>query len=141
MHELLKLDNQLCFQLYTANRLMTRLYKPLLDPFQLTYPQYLVLLVLFETDRISVKELGEKLFLDSGTLTPVLKRMEASGFLERVRSSDDERRLEVCLSDDGKALEKQLLDVPLKLCQKYTLPVQDAVDLRETLKKLNQWML
>ncbi|MBN2794210.1 MAG: MarR family transcriptional regulator [Clostridia bacterium] len=141
MHELLKLDNQLCFQLYTANRLMTRLYKPLLDPYQLTYPQYLVLLVLFETDNISVKDLGEKLYLDSGTLTPVLKRMESCGFIERVRSKDDERKLEIALTFLGKNLEAQLLEVPLKLCQKYTMPLEEAIKLRETLKKLNQWML
>lgn len=141
MNDLLKLDNQLCFQLYTANRLMTRLYKPLLDPFHLTYPQYLTLLVLFEADGISVKALGEKLHLDSGTLTPVLKRLEGHGYVKRDRSVEDERRLIVALTDKGKALEDKLLAVPRALCHQYDLPLDQVVMLRETLKKLNEMLL
>src|SRR5438876_7144972 len=94
----LALDNQLCFSLYSTSLAMTKLYKPLLAPLGLTYPQYLVLLVLWETDAISVNELGARLFLDSGTLTPLLKRMQTAGWLARTRDAADERRVIVTLT-------------------------------------------
>lgn len=98
----LRLDNQLCFALYSASLAMTKAYKPLLDALGLTYPQYLVMLVLWEHGMLSVSELGERLFLDSGTLTPLLKRMEAGGWLARVRSLEDERRVMVSLTPAGR---------------------------------------
>ena len=111
--DLLHLDHQLCFAMYSSSLLMTKLYKPLLGTLGLTYPQYLVLLVLWETDAISVGELGEQLYLDSGTLTPLLKRMEAAGWLTRERATHDERRVIVTLSPAGRALRRKAAQVPL----------------------------
>src|SRR5438132_4782254 len=96
--EALQLDNQLCFALYSASLAMTKLYKPLLDELGLTYPQYLVMLALWEQDGLAVSGLGERLSLDSGTLTPLLKRLEAAGFISRVRDVEDERRVRVTLT-------------------------------------------
>ena len=106
------LDNQLCFALYSASLAMTKLYKPLLDALELTYPQYLVLLVLWESDGASVSQLGERLSLDSGTLTPLLKRMEAAGWLQRQRDPADERRVQVRLTDAGRALQARAAHIP-----------------------------
>lgn len=106
------LDNQLCFALYSASLAMTKLYKPLLDALNLTYPQYLALLALWESDDITVSALGERLNLDSGTLTPLLKRMEAAGWLTRERSSEDERRVHVLLTEAGRALQQQAAHIP-----------------------------
>lgn len=111
----LRLDRQMCFALYSASLAMTKLYKPLLEPLGLTYPQYLVLLVLWERDGLSVGELGERLFLDSGTLTPLLKRMEAAGLLERARAADDERRVIVSLTAAARVLKQRARDVPQQL--------------------------
>ena len=108
-----RLDHQLCFALYSSSLLMTKLYKPVLAPLGLTYPQYLVLLVLWETDRVMVSELGERLFLDSGTLTPLLKRMETAGLLTRTRAVDDERRVIVGLTAAGRALRRKAESVPI----------------------------
>ena len=108
----LRLDNQLCFALYSASLAMTKAYKPLLDALGLTYPQYLVMLVLWEHGMLSVSELGERLFLDSGTLTPLLKRMEAGGWLARVRSLEDERRVMVSLTPAGRKLKARAARVP-----------------------------
>ena len=108
----LLLDNQMCFALYSASLTMTKVYKPLLQKFGLTYPQYLVMLVLWEQDARSVSELGERLFLDSGTLTPLLKRLEALDFITRTRDPADERRVIVALTAAGRRLQKQSLAVP-----------------------------
>jgi DNA-binding MarR family transcriptional regulator len=110
--EMLKLDHQLCFALYSSSLAMTKLYKPLLDPLGLTYPQYLAMLVLWEGDAVSVSELGQRLQLDSGTLTPLLKRLEASGWVERERDSADERRVRVHLTPAGRALKLRAAKVP-----------------------------
>ena len=107
-----QLDHQLCFALYSSSLQMTKLYKPVLAPLGLTYPQYLVLLVLWEGDAIGVGELGVRLYLDSGTLTPLLKRMEAAGQLVRSRAADDERRVSVALSSAGRALRRKAAHVP-----------------------------
>ena len=108
----LLLDNQLCFAMYSTSLAMTKLYKPLLADLGLTYPQYLVMLVLWETDALTVSALGERLYLDSGTLTPLLKRMEQSGLLARVRSAQDERRVEVSLTHVGRKLKARAAAVP-----------------------------
>lgn len=108
----LLLDSQMCFALYSASLTMTKIYKPLLARFDLTYPQYLVLLVLWEQDQRSVSELGERLYLDSGTLTPLLKRLEALDYVSRQRDSEDERRVIVSLTPGGKSLRKKTLTVP-----------------------------
>jgi DNA-binding MarR family transcriptional regulator len=108
----LLLDNQLCFALYSASLAMTKLYKPLLDPLGLTYPQYLVMLVLWEGDGLTVSQLGDRLALDSGTLTPLLKRLESLGHLQRLRDSADERRVLLQLTAQGRALRSQAQRVP-----------------------------
>lgn len=105
------LQDQLCFALYSATHAIQRLYRPLLKALDLTYPQYLVLLVLWETDGLSVSDIGERLFLDSATLTPLLKRMEASGLLERRRSPDDERRVRISLTAKAVALRSNVAEV------------------------------
>ena len=121
----LALDHQLCFALYAASLAMTKAYKPLLSPLGLTYPQYLVLLVLWEGDGISVSHLGERLTLDSGTLTPLLKRLEAQGLLQRQRDSADERRVLVDLTPAGRNLREQAAAVP------QTIACASACDLQQ----------
>jgi len=108
----LQLDRQLCFALYSASLAMTKLYKPLLAPLNLTYPQYLVMLVLWEADGITVSQLGERIALDSGTLTPLLKRLEASKLVQRLRDSADERRVLLQLTPAGRALKVKAAAVP-----------------------------
>jgi DNA-binding MarR family transcriptional regulator len=112
---LLALDNQLCFALYSASLAMTKTYKPLLEKLQLTYPQYLVMLVLWERDGILVKEIGERLFLDSGTLTPLLKRLQASDLIARTRDRADERQVRITLTAAGRALRQKAQQVPLQI--------------------------
>ena len=113
--DLQRLDHQLCFALYSSSLVMTKLYKPVLGVLGLTYPQYLVLLVLWENDAIGVGELGERLYLDSGTLTPLLKRMEAAGLLARERAASDERRVIVTLTAAGRALRRKAEGVPMQV--------------------------
>ncbi len=113
----LTLDHQLCFALYSASLAMTKLYKPLLDPLGLTYPQYLVMLVLWEGDGVTVGAVGERLALDSGTLTPLLKRLEAAGFMQRLRDAADERRVLLQLTPAGRALKERALAVPPQVAQ------------------------
>lgn len=108
----LQLDRQLCFALYSASLAMTKLYKPLLTPLKLTYPQYLVMLVLWEADGITVSQLGERVALDSGTLTPLLKRLEASKLVQRLRDNADERRVLLQLTPAGRALKAKAAAVP-----------------------------
>ncbi len=108
----LRLDHQLCFALYSSSLAMTKLYKPLLDPLGLTYPQYLAMLVLWESDGVTVSRLGERLTLDSGTLTPLLKRLESAGLVQRLRDSADERRVLLRLTRAGRALKKKAVGVP-----------------------------
>ena len=110
--EILLLDNQLCFALYSASLAMTKFYKPLLDPLGLTYPQYLVMLVLWEGDGLTVSRLGDRLALDSGTLTPLLKRLESSDLVRRLRDTADERRVLLHLTSAGRALKAKALAVP-----------------------------
>jgi DNA-binding MarR family transcriptional regulator len=132
--EQLRLDRQLCFALYAASGLVTRAYRPLLEPLGLTYPQYLVMLVLWEQAPRTVGELGEALDLDSGTLTPLLKRMEASGLVTRARDPADERRVQVALTDKGRALRDQAASVPETLACALSLAPEDLTDLRATLQ-------
>src|SRR5437868_14916276 len=108
----LLLGNQLCFAVYSTAHAFNRLYKPLLDRLGLTYPQYLVMLVLWEQDGVAVKEIGERLYLDSGTLTPLLKRMEAAGLVKRTRSTEDERQVLIALTPQGQALKEKARTVP-----------------------------
>ena len=108
----LLLGNQICFAVYSTAHAFNRVYKPLLDRLGLTYPQYLVMLVLWERDDVPLKDIGEKLFLDSGTLTPLLKRLEASGLIKRTRSTEDERQVLIALTPKGQALREEARTVP-----------------------------
>ncbi|ADJ64549.1 MarR family transcriptional regulator [Herbaspirillum seropedicae] len=121
----LLLDHQLCFAMYSASLAMTKAYKKLLAPLDITYPQYLVMMVLWEKDQVTVSELGGRLFLDSGTLTPLLKRMEAMGLLHRTRDAEDERRVLVSLTPAGRALREKAKTVPLQMS--CMLPSLDQV--------------
>jgi DNA-binding MarR family transcriptional regulator len=137
----LQLDNQVCFALYSTSLAMTKLYKPLLAPLGLTYPQYLAFLVLWERDGLTVGELGERLFLDSGTLTPLLKRMESAGWLQRQRAADDERRVLVSLTPEGRALRQKARNVPSQLAQASGCNVGELTDLTQRLQHLRQQLL
>lgn len=130
------LDNQLCFALYSTSLAMTKLYKPLLAELGLTYPQYLVLLVLWESDNLSVSALGERLYLDSGTLTPLLKRMASAGLLSRTRATDDERRVQVTLTDAGQALRERAAAIPQCLMQATQCAVPELVALTQQLQSV-----
>jgi DNA-binding MarR family transcriptional regulator len=134
----LRLDAQLCFPLYAASNLLTRLYRPLLDELGLTYPQYLVMLVLWQQAPASVGELSEKLYLDSGTLTPLLKRLEAAGLVRRQRSAVDERRVEVSLTPNGEALKKRALQVPGAMACRIGMDNERFIGLRAELQALMQ---
>lgn len=131
-----QLDHQLCFALYSASLAMTKLYKPLLDQLGLTYPQYLVMLVLWERDALMVSELGERLFLDSGTLTPLLKRMEAAGWLLRQRDAADERRVRATLTDAGRALRRQAAGIPACVLQQSQCTLDELQALTRQVQQL-----
>lgn len=128
-YEQLKLDNQLCFPLYACSRHITRLYTPVLEPLGLTYTQYITLLVLWEKNGLTVKDLGEKLFLDSGTLTPLLKKLEAQGLVQRKRSENDERSVIVTLTEKGTNLKETAASIPDKIASCVNLPEKDAREL------------
>ena len=133
---ILRLDNQVCFALYSASLAMTKLYKPLLDQIGLTYPQYLVMLVLWEQDGVTVSELGERLFLDSGTLTPLLKRLEAQGQIARLRDVQDERRVRITLTTEGRALRDQAEAIPPCVLQSTQCSIAELTALTTELKQL-----
>ena len=132
----LMLDNQLCFALYSASLAMTKRYKPLLEALGLTYPQYLVMLVLWEHSGVTVSQLGERLFLDSGTLTPLLKRMEVAGHLLRIRSVQDERRVQITLTAAGRRLKTSAGRVPSCVVQAAGCPLPELVALTRQLQAL-----
>lgn len=137
---LLALDNQLCFALYAVNRAITGRYRPLLAELDLTYPQYLVMLVMWEADRkgdtLRVSSIGERLRLDSGTLTPLLRRLEQRGLMTRQRSSEDERVVTVALTDAGRSMRERASAVPLRLLSELGVGPEQAVQLREDLRGL-----
>lgn len=130
------MDRQLCFALYSASRAMTAAYRPILTELNLTYPQYLVLLVLWEEERVTVGRLGERLQLDSGTLSPLLKRLEANGFIRRERSLQDERQVEVTLTPAGRKLEGKAQCIPQQLGARMGITERDAADLRDAIHRL-----
>ncbi len=134
--EAMKLANQLCFPLYAAARHVTGLYTPWLKPLGLTYTQYIVLLVLWEKDGISVTEIGEKLMLDNGTLSPLLKKMEQAGYLERRRCRKDDRVVEITLTDAGRALQEKAREVPGRVASCIDLPPEKAQALYNLLYEL-----
>ncbi|HSV79032.1 MAG TPA: MarR family transcriptional regulator [Ramlibacter sp.] len=132
----LLLDNQLCFALYSASLAMTKLYKPLLDELGITYPQYLVLLVLWETDGPTVSELGQRLSLDSGTLTPLLKRLETAGLISRLRDVADERRVRIQLTAAGRKLKAKATKVPSCVLAASQCSVSELVQLTQQVRNL-----
>ena len=134
--EAMKLANQLCFPLYAAARHVTNLYTPWLKPLGLTYTQYIVFLVLWEKDGVSVTEIGEKLMLDNGTLSPLLKKMEQAGYLERRRCRRDDRIVEITLTDAGRALQEKAKDIPTHVASCIDLPPEKAQTLYSLLYEL-----
>jgi transcriptional regulator, MarR family len=135
-YDMLKLENQLCFPLYACSREIVKKYHPHLDEIGLTYTQYIVMMVMWDKNRLSVKELGEKLYLDSGTLTPVLKSLESKGFVTRKRSSEDERVLIVEITDGGEALKERAAEIPPKIACCVTLTPEEAAELHRMLYKI-----
>ncbi|WP_283607517.1 MarR family winged helix-turn-helix transcriptional regulator [Mycolicibacterium poriferae] len=129
----LRLEEQLCFALYSASRAVTSAYRPLLDELNLTYPQYLVLLVLWEDDACTIGQLGDRLHLDSGTLSPLIKRLEAAGLVRRQRSNADERRVDVTLTAEGRALEDRAACIPERLLGSTDADPAQLAALREAL--------
>jgi DNA-binding MarR family transcriptional regulator len=132
----LRLDNQICFAVYSAAHAFNRVYKPLLDKLGLTYPQYLVMLVLWERDGVPVKVIGERLFLDSGTLTPLLKRLEAAGFIKRTRGTRDERQVLIALTPKGEALREKARAVPQSILAASACAVGELVAMKNEIVAL-----
>lgn len=132
----LKLENQICFPLYAAARKVTNLYTPFLSELDLTYTQYIVMMVLWEQDGISVKELGQKLYLDSGTLTPLLKNLEKKGFVTRSRSKEDERSTIAVLTKEGKELREKAIEIPGQVGNCIQIAPEDAIQLYQLLYKV-----
>jgi len=135
-YDILKLSHQLCFPLYACSREVIKRYKPHLDPLDLTYTQYITMLVLWEKKCLNVKELGECLFLDSGTLTPLLKKLEAKGLLTRQRSTRDERNLMVSITPLGEELKEKAAEIPAKMAKCVCLSHEESLTLYQLLYKL-----
>ena len=135
-YDSLKLENQLCFPLYACSKEIVRRYKTYLDKLDLTYTQYIVMMVMWEEKELNVKELGDKLFLDSGTLTPVLKKLEAKGFVTRERSKIDERTLIVTLTEGGKELRESAVGIPVGMRGCLKLSDEEMIQLRTMLNKI-----
>ena len=132
----LALGDQLCFALYSASRAMSKVYRPLLDPLGLTYPQYLVMLVLWEGDGLKVSEIGERLYLDSATLTPLLKRLQSAGLVTRTRASTDERRVLIALTSAGRALKARAARLPGSILRAAACTVYDQAAIQAQLESL-----
>ena len=135
-YDALKIENQLCFPLYACAREVVKRYTPFLDDIDLTYTQYIVMMVLWDKKSVTVKELGQILYLDSGTLTPLLKKLESKGYLSRKRSEADERNLIVTISDQGEDLREKAAEVPGKISQCMALDIEEAMTLYRILYKL-----
>lgn len=139
--DLLKVDNFICFALYSAGHAFTRLYKPLLEPLGLTYPQYLVMAVLWEKDDRPVGEIGEKLLLESSTLTPLLKRLETAGLVRRTRDRDDERVVRIQLTAEGAALKQKAMGIPQAIGCSTSLSFPEVMKLTDEIKSLRKKLL
>ena len=140
-NDMLRLDNQLCFALYSTSLAMTKVYKPLLAELGLTYPQYLAMLVLWERDGLMVSELGQKLYLDSGTLTPLLKRLEASGYISRIRDVEDERRVYITLTSSGRKLKTRAAKIPGCILSASQCSVPELMNLTSQVQALRQQLI
>jgi len=135
---MLQLDNQLCFALYSTSLAMTKLYKPMLEELGLTYPQYLAMLVLWEQDGLTVSELGERLYLDSGTLTPLLKRMETAGLVSRLRAVQDERRVHITLTAAGRKLKAKAAKIPGCILSATQCTIPELVSLTQQVQSFRK---
>lgn len=135
-YEVLKLENQLCFPLYACSREIVKRYKPFLDKIDLTYTQYIAMMVMWEKKCVNVKELGECLYLDSGTLTPLLKKLESKGLLTRMRSEKDERNLVVTITDEGEKLKKKAIEIPMQIAGCTNLNAEEGIQLYKILYKI-----
>ena len=135
-YESIKLENQLCFSLYATSREIIKLYKPFLDKFNLTYTQYVAMLVLWEDEKSTVKEIGKRLHLDSGTLTPLLKKIESMGLIKRYRDVNDDRVVIVELTQQGRILKDQVTDVPREMACKINITMERAIELKKDLDEL-----
>jgi len=135
-YDILKLENQMCFPLYACAKEVVRRYKPFLDELELTYTQYIALMIIWEYRQINVKQLGKYLYLDSGTLTPLLKKLEKRGLILRARSEEDERNLLVTVTDKGLALRDKAIDVPIKMAQCMNLQIDEVKTLYRLLYKI-----
>ncbi|SUY48366.1 transcriptional regulator [Clostridium putrefaciens] len=134
--DILNLDNQLCFSIYACSKEIIRLYRPFLEKLGLTYTQYIALLALWEKDKVTVKQLGNRLYLDSGTLTPLLKKMEENGLLLRERQKDDERKVLITLTKAGVDLKQKALELPKSILCSTNLDTNKSIELREDIKSL-----
>ena len=135
-YEKMKLDNQLCFSLYAASREVIKTYKPLLDKYGLTYTQYIAMLVVWEYEKITVKEMGQKLHLDSGTLTPVLKKLISMELIDKYRDKDDDRVVIVEVTEKGRKMKDEIIEVPEKMYCKFGKNIEDVVELKRLLDNL-----
>ena len=135
-YDALKLENQLCFPLYACAREIVKRYKPFLDEIGLTYTQYIAMMVMWERKSVNVKELGECLYLDSGTLTPLLKKLESKGFVTRMRSDKDERNLVVAITDEGEKLKDKAVEIPFQIAGCTNLTPEEGVQLYGILYKI-----
>lgn len=135
-YDVLKLENQLCFPIYACAREIAKKYKPFLNRIDLTYTQYIAMMVIWEKEKLNVKELGKYLYLDSGTLTPVLKKLESKGYIKRTRSKYDERNLIVTLTDRGNKLREQAVEIPMQVGKCVKLKLEEAQELYKLLYKM-----
>ncbi len=135
-YEKIKLDNQLCFSLYAASREVIKTYKPQLDKYGLTYTQYIAMLVVWEYEKITVKEMGQKLHLDSGTLTPVLKKLLSMELIDKYRDKDDDRVVIVEVTEKGRKMKDEIIEVPEKMYCKFGKNIEDVVELKRLLDNL-----
>ncbi|MBQ9928820.1 MAG: MarR family transcriptional regulator [Lachnospiraceae bacterium] len=135
-YDALKLENQICFPLYACSREIVKRYKPFLEEIDLTYTQYITMMVMWEKKCVNVKELGESLYLDSGTLTPLLKKLEAKGFLTRKRSDQDERNLIVTITEEGEKMKEKAVDIPFKMAGCTNLTEEEGMMLYRILYKI-----
>nr|WP_319390182.1 MarR family transcriptional regulator [uncultured Cohaesibacter sp.] len=141
MTDIMPLDRQLCFSLYSTSLAMTQLYKPLLEPLGLTYPQYLIMLILWEKDGVSLKDIGARLGQKSGALTPVLKRLEQDGLVRRIRDEKDERALKISLTEKGAALRKPASEVGPCVAEACGMSIPELIELKEILEALRKNLL
>ncbi len=136
-----RLEQQVCFAIYSAMHAVNKAYMPLLEKIALTYPQYLAMLVLWEADDVTVKELGERLFLDSGTLTPLLKRLESMGLVQRTRDPKDERKVRLSLTGKGRDLRRDALSIPGQIAAAMGRPADDLKSVRKELRRIRNSLL